>query len=77
VEEGEWKAELNPNSLERLTGCRLEPSLAHAGPGSRWQFERNGYFCIDVKDSAPDRPVFNRAVSLRDSWARIEKAGAD
>ena len=71
----DWKADLNPKSLERLTGCRLEPSLADAAPGSRWQFERNGYFCVDVKDSAPGRSVWNRAVSLRDSWTRIEKAG--
>jgi glutaminyl-tRNA synthetase len=71
----DWKADLNPKSLERLTGSRLEPSLADAAPGSRWQFERNGYFCVDAKDSAPGRPVWNRTVSLRDSWTRIEKAG--
>jgi glutaminyl-tRNA synthetase len=71
----DWKADLNPKSLERLTGCRLEPSLADAAPGSRWQFERNGYFCVDVKDGAPGRPVWNRAVSLRDSWAKVEQAG--
>jgi glutaminyl-tRNA synthetase len=74
TEDGDWKAELNPRSLERLTGSRLEPSLAEAPPGSGYQFERNGYFCIDTVDSAPGRLVVNRAVSLRDSWAKIEKA---
>ena len=63
----DWRADLNPRSLERLTGCRLEPSLAGAAPGARYQFERNGYFCVDVGDSAADRPVWNRAVGLRDS----------
>jgi len=75
ADKDDWKADLNPRSLERLTGCRLEPSLAAAAPGARYQFERNGYFCVDVADSAADRPVWNRAVGLRDSWARIEKAG--
>ena len=64
---------LNPNSLERLTGCRVEPSLAGAQPGSRYQFERQGYFCVDP-DSAAGQLVFNRTVALRDSWAKIEKA---
>ena len=73
-EEGDWKADLNPKSLERLTGCRLEPSLGDAAPGSRYQFERTGYFCVDLKDSSPGRLVFNRTVPLRDSWAKIEKA---
>jgi len=77
TEDGDWKADLNPNSLARLTGCRLEPSLADAAPGSRYQFERNGYFCVDLKDSAPGRLVWNRAVSLRDSWAKIEKAAQE
>jgi len=71
-----WKADLNPRSLERLTRCRVEPSLKDAAPGGRWQFERTGYFCADLEDSVPGRPVFNRAVSLRDSWAKIEKADA-
>jgi glutaminyl-tRNA synthetase len=75
ADKDDWKADLNPKSLERLTGCRLEPSLAAAAPGARYQFERNGYFCVDVGDSASDRPVWNRAVGLRDSWAKIEKAG--
>jgi glutaminyl-tRNA synthetase len=70
----DYKANLNPNSLETLTACRVEPSLAGAAPGSRYQFERQGYFCVDSVDSTPDRLVFNRAVALRDSWAKIEKA---
>src|SRR5262249_60400883 len=74
---GDWKADLTPNSLERLTGCRLEPSLADAAAGSRYQFERNGYFCVDLRDSAPGRPVWNRSVGLRDTWAKIEKSGVD
>ncbi len=74
ADKDDWKADLNPRSLERLTACRLEPSLKDAAPGSRYQFERNGYFCADLDDSIPGRPVWNRAVSLRDSWARIEKA---
>ena len=65
---------LNPNSLEVLSNCRVEPGLAEALPGSRYQFERQGYFCVDSRDSTPGSPVFNRTVSLRDSWARIEQA---
>src|SRR5262249_35912461 len=75
ADNGDWKADLNPNSLERLTGCRAEPSLAEAAPGSHYQFERNGYFCVDSRDSRPGRPVFNRAVTLRDTWAKIERSG--
>jgi glutaminyl-tRNA synthetase len=63
---------LNPNSLEVLTDCRLEPSLAEAKPGDKFQFERNGYFCADL-DSAPGKLVFNRTVTLKDTWAKIEK----
>ena len=63
---------LNPESLLTLTGCKLEPSLANAKRGDKFQFERLGYFCVD-KDSAPGKPVFNRAVTLRDTWAKIEK----
>jgi glutaminyl-tRNA synthetase len=74
-EDGDWKADLNPNSLERLTGCLVEPSLTEAAAGSHYQFERNGYFCVDSRDSAPGRLVFNRAVSLRDTWAKIERSG--
>ena len=66
-------AHLNPNSLETLTDCRVEPALAAAEPGSRWQFERQGYFCADPVDSRPDAPVFNRTTPLRDTWARIER----
>jgi glutaminyl-tRNA synthetase len=77
ADKDDWKADLNPRSLERLTRCWVEPALKDAAPGSRYQFERNGYFCADVKDSAPGRPVFNRTVSLRDSWAKIERADAD
>jgi len=76
-ENGDWKAELNPRSLERLTGAQLEPSLAEAAPGSRYQFERNGYFCADTRDSAPGHPVWNRAVALRDTWAKIETGGKE
>ncbi len=76
VGEGEdWMANLNPDSLEILTGCRVEPSLGAAAPGFLCQFERIGYFCVDSVDSAPGRPVFNRTVSLKDTWAKIEKAG--
>jgi len=70
----DFKSNLNPNSLETLTDCRVEPSLAGAAPGSRYQFERQGYFCVDP-DSAAGKLVFNRTASLRDTWARIEKAG--
>jgi len=70
----DFKAHLNPDSLKTLTSCRVEPSLGAAEPGSRYQFERQGYFCVDYVDSAPGAPVFNRTVSLRDSWAKIEKA---
>jgi glutaminyl-tRNA synthetase len=63
---------LNPGSIEVLTGCKLEPSLAEAGPGARYQFERQGYFCVDP-DSAPGKLVVNRTVPLRDSWAKIQK----
>ena len=74
VPEGQAYASLlNPTSLERLTGCWVEPSLAGALPGSRYQFERQGYFCVDP-DSSAGRLVFNRTVPLRDSWAKIEKA---
>ena len=75
-EEGqEFTDNLNPNSLEVLADCRLEPSLADARPGDRIQFERNGYFCVDTVDSTPGKPVFNRTVALRDRWAKIEKKG--
>ena len=73
VEEGQdFTANLNPNSLEVVAGCKLEPSLAGAAPPARFQFERLGYFCADP-DSKPGKPVFNRTVALRDTWAKIEK----
>jgi len=68
----DFESVLNPNSLETLTGY-IEPSLAGAAPGSRYQFERLGYFCVDSKDSSSERVVFNRTVTLRDTWAKIEK----
>jgi glutaminyl-tRNA synthetase len=72
VEEGaDWRSNLNPNSLETLTNCKLEPSLADAEVGIGYQFERTGYFCLD-KDSQSDKLVFNRAVSLRDTWAKVK-----
>ncbi|MGE3315553.1 MAG: glutamine--tRNA ligase/YqeY domain fusion protein [Planctomycetaceae bacterium] len=74
VPEGtDYKSNINPNSLEVLTNCRLEPSLATATPGSRFQFERLGYFCVDTRDSKPGALVFNRTVGLRDTWAKIAK----
>ena len=75
VEEGQdFTANLNPQSLEVLADCKLEPALADAAPGARYQFERLGYFCVDA-DSAPGKPVFNRTVTLKDAWAKIEKRG--
>ena len=74
VEEGkDYRANLNPQSLVVLPSCWVEPSLAGAAPGSRYQFERLGYFCVDPVDSTPQKLVFNRSVSLRDTWAKIEK----
>ena len=75
ADQQDWTAHLNPQSLERLLGCRAEPSLKDAQPGSRFQFERLGYFCMDP-DSLSDRLVFNRTVSLKDAWAKLEKSGA-
>jgi glutaminyl-tRNA synthetase len=73
AEGADWLANLNPKSLERLTGCRLEPFLANAKGGERYQFERLGYFCVDSMESSPSALVFNRTVTLRDTWAKIEK----
>ncbi len=73
-EEQDFTANLNPDSLEVLAGCRVEPSLAGAEPGSRYQFERKGYFCVDP-DSAGGKLVFNRTVGLRDTWAKMQKKG--
>jgi glutaminyl-tRNA synthetase len=70
----EYHEFLNPESLETLPACRLEPALAGAAAGSTWQFERLGYFVADREDHAPGRAVFNRVVSLRDSWAKLEEA---
>ncbi len=73
TEEGQdFTANLNPHSLEVLSDCKLEPSLANAAVGSRYQFERLGYFCVDP-DSSPANAVFNRTVALKDTWAKIEK----
>ncbi len=72
VPEGDFTAVINPRSLEVLTSCKVEPSLAGAKPGDRFQFERLGYFCVDP-DSSAGRLVFNRTVTLKDEWARIEK----
>jgi glutaminyl-tRNA synthetase len=66
---------LNPDSLKILNNCKLEPSLKNASPGDTFQFERIGYFCVDTKYSRKFSPVFNRIVTLRDSWAKIERAG--
>jgi glutaminyl-tRNA synthetase len=72
--EEDFKHYLNPSSLITLTDCRVEPSLADSKPGDRYQFERQGYFCVDSVDSMPGKLVFNRTVPLRDTWAKIEKA---
>ena len=64
---------MNPDSLVTLEGCKVEGSLAEAAPGSRFQFLRHGYFCVDTVDSRPGAPVFNRTVGLKDTWARMEK----
>jgi glutaminyl-tRNA synthetase len=71
----DYMEHLNPESLEILGSCRLEPSLAGAAPGSAFQFERMGYFCVDAVDSKTDSLVFNRTVTLRDAWARIAEKG--
>ena len=68
---GDYRKNLNPKSLEVLTGCLLERSLAGAAPGKTFQFERHGYFCVDP-DTRDDALVFNRTVSLRDTWAKIQ-----
>ena len=73
--EGEdWRDYLNPDALRVLTGCKLEPGLADAEPSVPVQFIRTGYFCPDARDAVPGRPVFNRTIGLRDTWARIERA---
>jgi len=69
----DWKTNVNPDSCEAVTSCYVEPSLKNAIPGSRFQFERLGYFCVDA-DSTAKKPVFNRTTTLRDTWARIQKS---
>ena len=69
----DWKDTINPKSLTVLSGCKLEPSLASADAGDTYQFERNGYFCADCKDSAAGKLVFNRTVTLKDAWAKEKK----
>ena len=68
---GDYKESLNTQSLVTLTGCKAEPSLRKALPAASFQFEREGYFCVDRYDSTPEKMVFNRTVTLRDSWAKI------
>ncbi len=70
----DFKSTLNQDSLETLTSCQVEPSLAGAAPGSRYQFERQGYFCVDSVESSSDKLVFNRTVPLRDPWAKMKKS---
>ncbi len=65
---------LSPTSLQVIQGCQVEPALASASPGDKFQFLRQGYFCVDARDSTGEKLVFNRTVSLRDTWAKIEKA---
>ena len=67
----DWKSNLNPNSIEVISPAFVEPSVKSASPGTRFQFERQGYFCVDP-DSTPDKLVFNRTVTLKDTWAKIE-----
>ncbi|HJX34703.1 MAG TPA: glutamine--tRNA ligase/YqeY domain fusion protein [Desulfatiglandales bacterium] len=76
-DESDYKRLLNPGSLEILRSCRVEPGLRGAAPGSIFQFERQGYFCVDNIDSSDKALVFNRTVSLKDTWSRIQKAGKD
>jgi glutaminyl-tRNA synthetase len=68
----DWKVNLNPNSLQVISNAKLEPSLGEAKVGEKFQFERTGYFAVDL-DSKPGKPVFNRAVSLKDTWAKEQK----
>jgi len=72
-EGADWKINLNPNSLQTLADCRIEPYLASATPGSTYQFERLGYFCVDSAESSRERLLFNRTITLRDTWAKIER----
>ncbi|MDX1605863.1 MAG: hypothetical protein R3202_06695, partial [Candidatus Competibacterales bacterium] len=72
----EFREQINPESIERIEDALLEPGLAEAGPEARYQFERLGYFCADRIDSKPGAPVFNRTVTLRDTWARLSQGGS-
>jgi glutaminyl-tRNA synthetase len=72
--DGDFRDDINPDSLKILSDCRLEPSLTGAALGEAIQFEREGYFCLDPA-SKPDRPVFNRTVALRDTWAKVQAKG--
>ena len=72
--EADYLEHLNPESLKTIE-ARVEPSLANAEPGNRFQFERLGYFCVDTRDSQPGKPVFNRTITLRDTWAKVQKKG--
>jgi glutaminyl-tRNA synthetase len=74
-EGGDLMANLNPESLEVLRSCKLEPALASAGEDFRCQFLRHGYFYVDPIDSQPGAPVFNRTVTLKDTWAKLEARG--
>jgi len=76
TEGGDFLKNINPDSLEILTGCKVEPGLKDAKSGEYYQFLRQGYFVADSEDSTPDHPVFNRSVGLRDTWARIQQKGA-
>jgi glutaminyl-tRNA synthetase len=69
----DWRDSINPHSLEVISPCFVEPSLAEAKPGDRFQFERLGYFCLDERESSPKKLIFNRTVTLRDTWAKIEQ----
>ena len=71
--EGGFMAALNPDSLEVLTGCKCEPALAAVAPETRVQFERLGYFVAERHEHSPERPVFNRTITLKDSWAKLAK----
>ncbi|MEY2986605.1 MAG: glutaminyl-tRNA synthetase, partial [Pseudomonadota bacterium] len=73
----DWKSSLNPSSLEIVDFARVEQSLADSRPMSRYQFERVGYFCVDEQGAQPSAKVFNRVITLRDSWAKSQtSAGA-
>jgi len=73
--EADWRSTLNRNSVEVIKSARLEPGLASALPEERFQFERLGYFCVDRRDAALNHPVFNRTVTLKDSWVKESQGG--